>query len=179
MDRHPPRLDRRSFLLASGTAGVVLWSGCLSSPSSGGPSYESREIDDGPVFAPGLQDAIERDYYAAVLVTEAQADGFDADLLSETEGEFLTGTDFGASYLGVIQVSALNSSMHFEIVDIHESDVNLTVNVAVRDETPHSDDAVITTLLLRVARDGSAAPDNIAVELDIGDHHETFSGSRP
>ena len=53
------------------------------------------------------------------------------------------------------------------------------VNVAVRDETPHSDDAVITTLLLRVARDGSAAPDNIAVELDIGDHHETFSGSRP
>jgi hypothetical protein len=78
----------------------------------------------------------------------------------------------------VIQVSALRSSMRFEIVDIHESGVNLTVNVAVRDEEPRSDDQVVTTLLLRVAREPEGVPDNIAVELDIGEHHETFSGAR-
>lgn len=158
--------------------GTTLLAGCLSSPSSGGPAYEKIEIDNGPVFGPGLQDETERAYYAALVVTEAEAGMFDFERLSETETAFVSETDFGASYLGMIQVGALHSSMRFEIVDIHGSDVNLTVNVAIRDDPPHSDDRVIATLLLRVARKG-AAPDAIAVELDIGDHHKTFSGSRP
>ena len=83
---------------------------------------------------------------------------FDFEWLSDAETEFVTGTEFGESYLGVVQVSALTSSMRFEVVDVHESDVNLTVNVAVRDDTPHSDDRVITTLLLRVTRGGERVP---------------------
>ncbi|MEF8915513.1 hypothetical protein [Natronomonas sp.] len=165
----------------TGTAGLTGLAGCswVSDPSSGGPAYEAREIDDGPVFDPGLQEATERDYAAALVVTESDAELFDFARLSEADAAFVDETDFEVSYLGVIQVSALRSSMRFEVVDIHESDVNLTVNVAVRDDEPRSDDLVITTLLLRVAREGDAPPGNIAVELDIGEHHETFSGSRP
>lgn len=177
----PPsrRLDRRSFFVTAGTTASTLLAGCLSDPSSGGPAYEAMEIDDGRVFGPGLRDETERDYYAALVVTEEDAELFDLERLSDTGTTFLRETDFEESYLGMIQVSALNSSMRFEIVDLHDSDVNLTVNVAVRDDSPYSDDRVITTLLLRVARAGGGPPDSIAVELDIGDHHQTFSGSRP
>jgi len=171
-------LDRRRLLLATGTTGIAILSGCLSDPSSGGPAYETLEIDDGPAVGPGLRDESERDFFAALVVTDEEAGMFDFERLSDAETEFVSATDFGESYLGVVQVSALNSSMRFEVVDLHESDVNLTVNVAVRDDTPHSDDRVITTLLLRVTRGGERVPDSIAVELDVGGHHETFSGSR-
>lgn len=177
----PPTLDRRSFLLVTGTTGLTGLTGCswVPSPSSGGPAYEPHEIDGGPVFEPGLQQETERAYYAALVVTEADAEMFDFGRLSDGDAAFIDETDFEVSYLGVIQVSALRSSMRFDVVDIHESNVNLTVNVAVRDEEPRSDDQVITTLLLRVAREPGGVPDNIAVELDVGEHHETFSGSRP
>jgi hypothetical protein len=176
-DTYPPSgIDRRTLLLLTGTASITILSGCLSEPSSSGPSYEQIEIDDGPTFAPGLQDVTERGYYAALVVTEDETELFDFERLSDAEAEFVRETDFSASYLGLVQVCPLNSSMRFEIVDIHESDVNLTVNVAVRDETPHSDDRVISSLLLRVSH---PAPDRIAVELDIADRHETFSGARP
>ncbi|MFC6720225.1 hypothetical protein ACFQHN_22100 [Natrialbaceae archaeon GCM10025896] len=118
----------------------------------------------------------EQGYYAALVVTDDEAELLDFERLSDVEAAFVRGTDFSASYLGLVQVCPLNSSMRFEIVDIHESDVNLTVNVVVRDETPHSDDQVISTLLLRVSH---PVPDRISVELDIADHHETFSGTRP
>jgi len=67
--------------------------------------------------------------------------------------------------------------MRFDVVDLHESDANLTVAVAVRDDPPRSDNRAITILLLRVAREGGV-PGRIAVELGVGDHHETFSGTR-
>jgi hypothetical protein len=169
-------IDRRSLLVLTGTAGITILSGCLSEPSSDGPSYEHIEIDDGPTFGLGLQDVTERGYYAALVVTEAEVELFDFERLSDVEAEFVRATDFSASYLGLVQVCPLNSSMRFEIVDIHESDVTLTVNVVVRDETPHSDDRVISTLLLRAPH---PVPDRIAVELDIADSHETFSGTRP
>lgn len=164
----------------TGATGLTGLTGCswVPNPSSGGPAYEAHEIDDGPVFEPGLQEKTERGYYAALVVTEADAEMFDFGRLSDADAAFVDETDFEVSYLGVIQVSALRSSMRFEVVDIHESGVNLTVNVAVRNEEPRSDDQVVTTLLLRVAREPEGVPDNIAVELDIGEHHETFSGAR-
>lgn len=158
------------------TSGLALLAGCLDGPSSGGPSYETHEIDDGPVFSAGLQDETERGYYAALITGPGEAEEFDWDRAPEAAREFVENTDFTESYLGLIQVGELNSSMRFEVVDLTESDVNLTVVVAVRDETPHSDDLVITTFLVRVASDGSDAPEQISVELTIGDHHETFTG---
>jgi hypothetical protein len=176
-DAHSPGgLDRRTLLVLTGTAGITTLSGCLSGSSSDGPSYEHIEIDDGPTFGPGLQDVTERGYYAALVVTEDDAELFDFERLSDVEAEFVRGTDFSASYLGLVQVCPLNSSMRFEIGDVHESDVTLTVNGVVRDETPHSDDRVISTLLLRVSH---PVPDRIAVKLDIADSHEMFSGTRP
>lgn len=177
-DGRSPALHRRAFLLGSGVVGLSLSAGCLQGPSSGGPDYESREIDDGPIFGPGLLEETDRAYYAALVVTEAQVDRFDFDRLSDAEAAFVNTTDFRTAYLGVIQVSELNSSMRFDLVDIHASDANLTAVVAVRDDTPYADDRVITTLWLRVDSDGGSVPDTIAVELDIGEHHETFSGSR-
>jgi len=168
-------VDRRTLLVLTGTAGITILSGCPSEPSSSGPSYEHIEIDDGPTFGPGLQAVTERGYYAALVVTEDEAELFDFERLADVEAAFVRGTDFSASYLGLVQVCPLNSSMRFEIVDINESDVNLTVNLVVRDETPHSDDRVISTLLLRIPH---PVPDRIAVELDIADRHETFSGTR-
>lgn len=172
----PPSTHRRWLLSAVASGGAALLAGCLESPSSGGPPYETHEVDDGPVYGSGLQDENERAYFAALVTSEDEADAFDWDRAREADRAFVDGTDFRTSYLGLVQVSALNSSMRFEVVDLHESDVNLTVVVAVRDPTPHSEDRVISTLLLRVDREGGGVPDRIAVELDIGDHHETFSG---
>jgi hypothetical protein len=170
MVREFATLDRRSLLLATGVAGATLLSGCLTQPSSGGPSYESLEIDDGPVFEPGLADETQRNYYAGLVGAEAQVSAFDTDLLAGAAADFVTETDFDASYLGVIQVGAVDPAARCDVVDIHASDETLTVVVAVRAHTPGAGDRAITTLVLRVARD-SGVPNAIAVELDIGDHH--------
>ncbi|WP_229113809.1 hypothetical protein [Halapricum desulfuricans] len=170
-----PRIERRTLLVLTGTASAAAISGCLSAPSSRGPSYERLEIDGSPPFEPGLQDVTDRGRYAALVVTERQAELFDFRRLSDPEAAFVGETDFSASYLGVVQVCPLNSSMRFEVVDVHESDVTLTVGAVVRDEPPHSDDRVISTLLLRIRR---PAPDRITVELDIANRRETFSGAR-
>jgi hypothetical protein len=176
-DAHPPSgIDRRRLLVLTGTAGIAILPGCPSEPSANSPSYEHIEIDDGPTFGPGLRDVTERGYYAALVVTGDEAELFDFERLSDVEAEFVRRTDFSASYLGVVQVCPLNSSMRLEVVDTRESDVELTVDVVVRDEPPHSDDRVISTLLLRGSR---PVPDRIAVELDIAGRYETFSGTRP
>jgi len=151
-------------------------SGCLSDSASGGPSHEQLEIDDGPTFDPGLQDVTEEGYYAALVATEDAAALFDFERLSDAEAEFVRETDFGASYLGVVQVCPLSSSMRFELLDVQDSEATVTVSLAVRDEAPHSDDRVISTLLLRISH---PVPDRIAVELDIADRRETFSGGPP
>jgi len=73
----PPPIDRRTFLAASGAAVLALAPGCVRDPSSGGPAYESCEVDDGPVFEPGLTDELERGYYAALVADERGARAFD------------------------------------------------------------------------------------------------------
>ncbi|MFW5965758.1 MAG: hypothetical protein ACOCP3_03335 [Halodesulfurarchaeum sp.] len=168
-------IGRRTLLVLTGTLGSTILSGCLTESPADSPSYEHIEIDDGPTFGPGLQDETERGYYAAVVLTEDEAELFDFERLSDAEAAFVRETDLSVSYLGLVQVCPLNSSMRFEILDIHESDVKLTVEVVIRDEPPHSDDRVISTLLLRVPH---PVPDRIAVELDIADHEVTFSGTR-
>jgi|GEM_PF-2650736 len=173
--RPPARTDRRTLLALAGATGVTILPGCLSAPSSVDTSYEHIEIDGGPPFGPGLQDVTERGYYAALVVARDEADLFDFERLSDAETAFVRETDFSASYLGLVQVCPLSSSMRFEIARVHESDANLTVNAVVRDEPPHSDDRVISTLLLCVSH---PVPDRITVELDIGNRHETFSGGR-
>lgn len=170
------RSARRALLSAMGMLCVSSLAGCLPSPSSGGPPYTTHEIDDGPVFAPGLRDENERAYYAALVTDEREAAAFDRERMDEPSTAFVETTDFGREYLGVVQVSRVNSSMRCDVLEVKESDVNLTVVVAVRDATPHSDDRVITTLLVRVTGERRTPPDSIAVELDIGDHHETFAG---
>ena len=171
----PLGIDRRTLLVLTGTAGITVLSGCLSEQSSDGLPYEHIEIDDGPTFGPGIQDVTEQGYYAALVVTEDEVELFDFERLSDLEAAFVRGTDFSASYLGLVQVCPLSSSMQFEIVDLHESGSDLTVDVAVRDETPHSDDRVISTLLLRLSH---PVPDRITVELEIADRDERFSGTR-
>jgi hypothetical protein len=148
----------------------------VTAPSAGGPPYTSHEIDDGPVFGPGLRDEHERAYYAGVVTTECEASAFEMDRLDDESTAFVEETDFSRASLGVVQVSQLNSSMRFDVLELSESDVTLTVVVAVRDEPPYSDDRVITTLLLRVTGQHRTPPDRIAVELHIGDHHVTFAG---
>jgi hypothetical protein len=159
----------------TGTAGITILSGCLSKSPSGGSPYEYIEIDDGPAFEPGLQDVTEPGYYAALVVARHEVELFDFAQLSDAEATFIRKTDFSEASLGLVQVCPLNSSMRLEIVDTHQSEIELTVKLVVRDETPHSDDHVISTLLLRVSR---PIPDQIAVELDIADRHETFAGTR-
>lgn len=177
-DVNAPALHRRMFLGWAGVAGMTLSTGCLEVPSSGSPDYESSEIDNGAIFGPGLQDDLDREYDAALVVTESEANVFDLDRLSDAETAFINTTDFSSSYLGVIQVSEIDASRRIEVVDIHQSNVNLTVVVAVRGDTSNADERVITTLLLRVERVEEGIPDTISVELDIGDDHETFSGSQ-
>ncbi|MFC4357956.1 hypothetical protein ACFO0N_08350 [Halobium salinum] len=171
-------LDRRAVLTVVGAAWLGSFAGCLDGPSSGGPPYETREVDDGSLFGPGLQDENERAYYAALVADAEATSHFDWEQAGDADRAFVEETDFAESYLGLVQVGQLTSSMRFEVVDCKESDVNLTVVLAVRDDEPHSDDRVITTLLFRMTSDRRRVPENVAVELDVGDHHETFSGGR-
>jgi hypothetical protein len=170
------RVPRRSLLAGIASVGTLALAGCLSSPSSGGPPYETHEIDDGSVYAPGLSDETDLDFYAALLTSDDELDDFDRSRLPDAAREFVDATDFADHLLGVVQVAGVNSSMEFRVPDVSLSDVNLTVVVDVADPTPHSDDVVISTLLVRVTRTDNRRPEQIAVELSIGDRHETFSG---
>lgn len=160
-----------------GALGLLPVAGCLEGPSSGGPAYESREIDDGAVFAPGLQDETEEATFAALVTTADEVARFDlAAMPREADRAFVHDTDFATHYLGVVQVAALNSSMRLRVVDLKASTASLTVVLDREDPTPYSDDRVITTLLLRVSSAEYPVPDAINVELDIGERHVTISG---
>lgn len=156
---------------------TIAIAGCLSGPSSSGPRYQVREIDDGALYEPGLHDETTEAFFAALLTSEDEVDAFDHERIPrEADRVFILETEFKSAYLGVVQVAGLNSSMTLRVVDIATSRANLTVVVAVDDPTPHSDDRVITTLLIRVARDGAPTPEAIQVELSLGGRQVTFSG---
>lgn len=170
------RPTRRRFLAALGATTAL--SGCLSAPSSGGPQYETHEIDGGAVFASGLRDENEDAVFAALVTTSEESGAFVLDQFPrEADRRFVRTTDFATQYLGVVQVAGLNSSMNLRVVDVAASRVNLTVVAAVDDPTPQSDDRVVTTLLVRVTRNGDPVPDAIHVELSFDGRHETFSGN--
>lgn len=182
--RHPdawsidgPQVPRRRVLGA--TAALVPFAGCLTSPSSSSPPHEAVEIDDGPVYGPGLESELEEAFYAGLIVEESGADRFDRPSLPPAARSFLAETDFGTHLLGVIQIAGVNSSTHLDVVDLALTTASFTVVLALRDEPPYSDDRVITTFLIRVPRRaGGTAPERINVELGIDDRDVTFSGDR-
>lgn len=167
---------RRTVLSGIGVIGLGFLPGCSMDLSSGGPSYEHHEIDDGPVFAPGLQDTSKREYYATLIASADDTTQFDWERAGGSARDFVASTTFDEAYLGIIQVGNVEPSTSLDVVDLTRSDVNLTAVIAVRNGSPSGEDRVITTLLLRVRRDGNRVPAQIAVELDIGDQHETFTG---
>lgn len=175
-DRWQDSLTRRAVLSASAGVATVSLGGCLEPPSSGGPPYETYEIDDGPVYEPGLQDERPTEFYAGLVTSEDDAAAFDRSRLSGDGKQFIEGTAFPQEYLGVVQVSGVNSSLDAWVPDVSESRTNLTVVVDLADESPASDDRVITTLLVRVTRTRRTIPEKISVELSMGDRHETFAG---
>ena len=169
---------RRGFLIGAGGAVATALPGCVSAPSGGGVRFEALEVDDGPVFGPGLQSEIERAYFAALLTSRDGTDGFDLDGPgAEDATAFVRETDFGRELLGVVQVSGLNSSMFFEIAEVVRTSKNVVVVAGIRDDPPYSDDRVITTLLVRVPRASGEQPTKIWVELGFDGRSETISGS--
>ena len=50
--------------------------------------------------------------------------------------------------------------------------------LGVKAHTPHSDDRVITTFLVRVEKEREAPPERLWVQLSIDDRTEEFSGAR-
>ena len=140
----PPQLHRdvllaaipRRTLLTTGASvlGGAL-AGCLISPSSGGPPYQTHEIDDGAVYGPGLQDEQSMQFYAALVEDEAATNAFDPHGLMETNArEFIERTDCRRQFLGVVQIGGINSSMRVRVPDVSESTVNLTVIASLEDE---------------------------------------------
>lgn len=153
--------------------------GCLRSPSSSSPPYDAVEVDDGPVYGPGLQSEIEESFFAGLIVEDPGADRFDRQSLPPAARMFLAETDFDTHLLGVVQVAGVKGSTHLDVVDLALTTASLTVVLALRDEPPQSEDRVITTLVLRVPRRAAgSAPDRINVELGIDDRDVTFSGER-
>lgn len=118
----------------------------------------------------------ERAYYATLLTSADDTTQFDWERTGSSARGFVERTAFDEAYPGVIQVGNVDPSMRFDIVDLKQSDVNLTAVIAVRNDSPSGEDRVITTLLHRVRLNGREVPTQIAVELDIGNHHETFTG---
>lgn len=182
--RHPdtlhlagPHVPRRWVLGA--TAALVPLAGCLTSPSSSSPPHEAVEVDDGPVYGPGLESELEEAFYAGLIVEDSGAERFDRPSLPPPARSFLDETDFSTHLLGVVQIAGVNSSTHLDVVDLALTAASFTVVLALRDEPPHSDDRVITTLLVRVPRRAAGtAPERINVELGIDDRDVTFSGDR-
>lgn len=161
------------------------FAGCLESPSSSPPPYETREIDDGPFYTPGLRDELSTDFFASLVTSDSEAREFDLQALPRnTDRTFIKATDYRTSYLGVVQVSGLNSSMSIWLIDMAAAPEQLGLVLGVEDETPQSDDRVITTFLIRIQKERQPPflvreppPDRIWVQLSIGDRTETFSGS--
>lgn len=152
--------------------------GCLESPSSSPPPYETREIDDGPCYEPGLQDELSMDFFAGLVTSEVEARGFDLQGLPlAADRAFIESTDYRTSYLGVVQVSGLNSSMSIWLIDMAATPEQLGLVLGLEDEPPHSDDRVITTFLVRVRKERLTPPDRIWVQLSIGNRTEHFSGN--
>lgn len=173
-------MNRRTFLgiTAAGATGLA---GCVSpwsDPSSAPPQYETREVDDGAVYGPGLQDETERAFFAALVTSEAEAEAFDLERLGRgADRAFVTDTDFRRWYLGVVQVSGVSSSRTVWLVDMAASDVNLGLVLALEDPTPRSDDQVVTTFLVRVHREGGPPPEGIWVQLEVDGRTVTFEGT--
>jgi hypothetical protein len=176
-------MGRRGFLGLVG-GGVTSLAGCLESPSSSPPPYETREIADGPCYQPGLRDEQSLDFFAGLVTTDSEARAFDLRVLPrKTDRAFIEATDYRTSYLGVVQVSGLHPSTSIWLVDMAAPPERLGLVLAVEDETTRSDERVITTYLGRVQKKGQAPcllreppPDRIWVQLSIGDRTETFSG---
>lgn len=166
---------RRAVLASS--AGLLPLAGCIEAPSSSSPPYEAVEIDDGPVFEPGLASEIEEAFYAALLLGDAARSAFDRTLLDQPGQAFLADTDFDTHLLGLVQVAGVNSSTHLDVVDLALTQSGFTVVLALRDDPAYTDDRVITTLLVRVPRKQGPQPDRIWVELGIGGRDVSVSGS--
>jgi hypothetical protein len=166
-------LTRRQLLALVGFS-VLPIEGCLESPSSSPPPYETREIDDGPFYNPGLRDERSMDFFAGLVTSEVEAREFDLwELPLEGDRAFIESTDYETSYLGVVQVSGLNSSMSIWLVDLAATSEQLGLVLGIED----SDDRVITTYIVRVRKEQATPPERIWVQLSIGNRTENFSGS--
>lgn len=151
--------------------------GCLEAPSSSPPPYETLEIDDGPCYRPGLQDELSMDFFAGLVTSETEARQFDLQVLPRKEDRtFIESIDYRSTYLGVVQVSGLNSSMSIWLVDMAATPEQLGLVLGIEADPPHSDDRVITTFLVRVEKEHPTPPERIWVQLSIGDRTEIFSG---
>ena len=176
-------IHRRGFLGLLG-AGVVSVAGCLQPPASSPPRYETREIDDGALYGPGLALGPSMEVFADLVTSDAQARAFDLQAVPrDADRAFIEATDYRTAYLGVVQVSGLNSSMSVQLVDIAVSADQLVLAFDVEDTPPHSDDWVITSILVRVKRERrlpsaarESSPDGIRVRLSIGDRTMTACG---
>lgn len=168
---------RRSFFRLAG-AGLLSLAGCLEAPSSSPPPFETREIDDGPCYKPGLRDELSMEFYAGLVTSDAESREFNLQMLPrQADRTFIETTDYRTSYLGVVQISGLNSSMSIWLVDMAATPDQLGLVLSLEDEPPHSDDRVITTFLVRVQKERPAPPELIWVQLSIDDRTENFSGS--
>lgn len=170
-------MKRRPFLRLTG-AGLLALAGCLEAPSSSPPPYETREIDDGPCYEPGLRDERVMEFFAGLVTSEAAAREFDLQRLHRAaDRAFIESTDYRTAYLGVVQVSGLSSSMSIWLVDMAATPDQLGLVLGVEDHTPHTDDRVITTFLVRVEKERASPPERIWVQLSMGDRTEEFSGT--
>ena len=144
----------------------------------------SREIDDGALYGPGLALGPSMEVFADLVTSDAQARAFDLQAVPrDADRAFIEATDYRTAYLGVVQVSGLNSSMSVQLVDIAVSADQLVLAFDVEDTPPHSDDWVITSILVRVKRERrlpsaarESSPDGIRVRLSIGDRTMTACG---
>lgn len=169
-------MKRRPFLRLTG-AGLLPIAGCLEAPSSSPPPYETREIDDGPCYGPGLRDERVMEFFAGLVTSESEARGFDLQQLPRrADRTFIETTDYRTAYLGVVQLSGINSSMSIWLVDMAATPEQLGLVLGVEDHTPHADDRVITTFLVRVEKERRAPPERIWVQLSIDGRTEEFSG---
>lgn len=149
--------------------------GTSTSPPSTQPTFDAHILDTSPgepavieggiAVSPDEFDAGTRQYYATTVTDRSEADArFDSAALDDEGMDFVEATDFGDSFLVVVQVFPHSSVPDHRVESIRREGGSLSI--AINDSSlGGTDDITLETVIVRVAGSG---PDSVSITTEDG-----------
>lgn len=176
-------MDRRTFLTASGVAGLVGVSGCLArsgddeSGDGGSADEDEPELPDGMEIEThhsishrlvddpdGHHDRSQDERHFVVEDRETATDW--ADSAQDSDTPFIEETAFDEGYLLIVQ-NSMQSRPELDVVAIEHDGDRLAVDLLVdRPDGDISDDQAYHTLFVRITDDTGGIPDSVSVDIE-------------